>query len=36
LVDLAPAFGGGEGGWLVVVDLLFYIRMLIFLTADFG
>jgi hypothetical protein len=35
LGDWAAA-GGGGGGQLVAVDLLIFIRMLIFLTADFG
>jgi hypothetical protein len=35
LGERAVASGGG-GGRLVVVDLLVFIRMLIFLTADFG
>jgi hypothetical protein len=30
------AAGGGRGGQLVAVDLLVFIRMLIFLTEDFG
>jgi hypothetical protein len=30
------AAGGGGGGLLVVADLLVLIKMLIFLTADFG
>jgi hypothetical protein len=30
------AASGGRGGWLVAADLLIFIRMLIFLTADFG
>jgi hypothetical protein len=35
LGDWAVA-GGNRGGGLVVADLLVFIRMLIFLTADFG
>jgi hypothetical protein len=34
LGDWAAA-GSGRGGWLVAADLLIFIRMLIFLTADF-
>jgi hypothetical protein len=34
LGEWAVASGGG-GGWLVAADLLVFIRMLIFLTADF-
>jgi hypothetical protein len=30
------AASNGGGGWLVTADLLAFIRMLIFLTADFG
>jgi hypothetical protein len=30
------AAGGGRGGLLVGLDLLIFIRMLTFLTADFG
>jgi hypothetical protein len=35
LGEWAAASGGG-GGWLVAADLLVFIRMLIFLMADFG
>jgi hypothetical protein len=35
LGEWAAASGGGVG-WLVVADLLVFIRMLIFLTADVG
>jgi hypothetical protein len=35
LSDWAAA-GGGRGGGLVAADLLVIIRMLFFLTADFG
>jgi hypothetical protein len=35
LGDWAAA-GGGGGGRLVAADLLVFIRLLIFLTADFG
>jgi hypothetical protein len=30
------AAGNGRGGWLVAVDLLVFIRILIFLMADVG
>jgi hypothetical protein len=29
------AASGGGGGWLVAADLLVFIRLLVFLTADF-
>jgi hypothetical protein len=34
-LDEWAAASGGGGGWLVAADLLVFIRMLIFLTADF-
>jgi hypothetical protein len=35
LGDWAVA-GSGKRGWLMVADLLIFIRVLFFLTADFG
>jgi hypothetical protein len=35
LGEWAAASGDG-GGWVVATDLLIFIRMLTFLTADFG
>jgi hypothetical protein len=35
-LEFLAAAGGGGGGWLVVADLLVFIKMLIFLMVDFG